>query len=79
MKYSMKFIILLIALVFAGVWVLSDSDTLKKVQSGELELYCLMQDGERQIQKEKVKGLIEGTWIFENKGYASQCRVKELE
>lgn len=76
----MKIILPVLVLIFsAGVWALSDSDTLKKVQSGELELHCLMKDGERQIQKEKVKDLIEGTWIFENKGYASQCRVKESE
>ena len=75
----MKIITLFIALLFACVWALSDLDTLKKVQSGELELHCLMQDGERQIQKEKVKYLIDGTWLFENKEYASQCRVKELE
>ena len=72
----MKIITLFIALLFVCAWSLSDLDTLKKVQSGELELHCLMQDGERQIQKEKVKYLIDGTWLFENKKYASQCRVE---
>ena len=75
----MKNIILPIALLLACALVLFDSGPLKKVQSGELALYCLMKDGERQIQKEKVKDFIEGTWIFENKGYASQCRVVELK
>lgn len=48
---------------------------LRKVQSGELTLVCVMKDGERVIDGSKVTGQIGGKWTFENGGYAGNCRI----
>ena len=51
-----------------------ERDRLAKVQSGEVELVCLMKDGERVIPPEMVTGLLDDTWVFKN-GSAKRCRI----
>lgn len=53
------------------------SSDLRAVQSGELELRCVMKDGERVIDGSKVTGLIDGKWTFDGGGYAGNCRIIE--
>ena len=51
-----------------------ERDRLEKVQSGEVELVCLLKDGERVIPPEMVTGLLDNTWVFKN-GSAKRCRI----
>lgn len=51
------------------------SGELREVQSGEVELVCVMKDGERVTDGSKVTGRIDGKWIFEGGGYAGNCRI----
>ena len=51
------------------------SADLRAVQSGEVELVCVMKDGERVIDGGKVTGQIGGKWTFEDGGYAGNCRI----
>ena len=51
------------------------SADLRKVQSGEFELVCVIKEGERVIDGGKVTGLIDGKWTFEGGGYAGNCRI----
>ncbi len=51
------------------------SGELRSVQSGEVELVCVMKDGERVIDGGKVTGRIDGKWIFEGSGFAGNCRI----
>ena len=55
-------------------WLSAD---LRAVQSGEVELICLMKDGLRTIAPEMVTGQLDGTWLFKN-GHASvrNCQIK---
>lgn len=53
------------------------SGELRAVQSGEVELVCVMKDGERVIDGGKVTGRIDGKWIFEGGGCAVNCRIIE--
>ena len=61
----------------AGLYALNYclSADLRAVQSGELELRCVINDGERVIDGGKVTGLMGDTWIFSN-GHAKNCSVK---
>lgn len=47
---------------------------LRKVQSGELTLVCVMKDEARTIAPSQVTGLMDGVWLFEN-GHARNCEV----
>ena len=60
-----------IAFGFAAMNYAASSD-LRKVQSGEVELVCVMKDGERTIEPNRVVDLMDGVWIFES-GHASNC------
>lgn len=51
------------------------SGELRAVQSGEVELVCVMKDGERVIDGGKVTGRIDGKWTFDDGGYAGNCRI----
>ncbi len=50
------------------------SGELRKVQSGELELRCVINDDSRTIKPNQVTGLMDGVWLFEN-GHARNCEV----
>ena len=50
------------------------SGELRSVQSGDVELVCVMKDGERVIDGSKVTGLMDGVWVFQN-GHARNCEV----
>ena len=63
-----------IAFSFAAINYAASSD-LRKVQSGEVELVCVMKDGERVIDGGKVNGRIDGKWTFDDGGYAGNCEV----
>lgn len=60
---------------FAGVTI-EENALVKKVQTGELILTCLMHDGERVIDGGMVTGIFEGVWKFKN-GQAKSCEVTE--
>lgn len=60
---------------FAAINYAANGD-LRAVQAGEVELVCVMKDGERVIDGDKVTGRIDGKWIFEN-GHASNCAMVE--
>ncbi len=63
-----------ISFSFAAINYAASID-LRKVQSGDVELVCVMKDGERVIDGGKVTGRIDGKWIFEGGGYAGNCRI----
>jgi len=74
----MNKVIALIVIVCSMAWLNhSLSSELRAVQSGEVELVCVMKDGERTIDGSKVAGLIDGKWVFEGGGYAGNCRIIE--
>lgn len=50
------------------------SADLRKVQSGELELRCAINDESHTIAPSQVTGLMDGLWLFQ-KGYARNCEV----
>ena len=51
------------------------SGELRAVQSGEVTLVCVMKDGDRVIDGDKVTGRIDGKWTFDDGGYAGNCEV----
>lgn len=67
---------ILIAIIFGLLHYLDkpERERLAQVQSGEVELVCLMKDGERVIEPEMVTGFLDGTWLFKN-GSAKRCRI----
>lgn len=67
---------IVIAIIFGLLHYLNEPerDRLAKVQSGEVELVCLLKDGERVIPPEMVTGLLDDTWVFKN-GSAKRCRI----
>jgi len=67
---------IVVAIVFGLLHYLNalERDRLAQVQSGEVELVCLMKDGERVIEPEMVTGLLDDTWVFKN-GSAKRCRI----
>lgn len=62
-----------IAFSFAAINYAASGD-LRKVQSGELELRCVINDEARTIKPSKVTGLMDGVWLFDN-GHARNCEV----
>lgn len=62
-----------IAFSFAAINYAASGD-LRKVQSGEVELVCVMKDEARTIAPSQVTGLMDGVWIFDN-GHARNCEV----
>lgn len=69
-----------ILLLFAVILFSEDKSavTLKRVQKGEVSLYCHIGSEYRFIEPSKVKDFVEGTWIFTN-GSASNCYVREAK
>ena len=59
---------------FAAINYAASGD-LRAVQSGEVELVCVMKDGDRVIDKSTVTGQIGSKWTFEDGGYAGNCRI----
>ena len=45
------------------------------MQNGDVDLVCVMKDGERVIDGSKVTGIIGSKWTFEYGGYAGNCAV----
>lgn len=62
-----------IAFSFAAINYAASSE-LRAVQSGELELRCVINDEARTIAPSQVTGLMDGVWLFEN-GHARNCEV----
>lgn len=58
---------------FAAINYAASGD-LRAVQSGEVELVCVMKDEARTIAPSQVTGLMDGLWLFQ-KGYARNCEV----
>lgn len=50
------------------------SGELRSVQSGELELRCVINDEALTISPSQVTGLMDGVWFFE-RGHAKNCEV----
>ena len=50
------------------------SGELRAVQSGEVELRCVINDDARTIAPSQVTGLVDGVWLFE-RGHAKSCEV----
>ena len=73
----MNKVIALIAIVCSMAWLNhSLSSELRSVQSGELELRCVIKDEARTIAPNQVVGLLDGVWLFDN-GHARNCEVVE--
>ena len=71
----MNKVIALIAIVCSMAWLNhSLSSELYAVQSGELELRCVINDEARTIAPSQVTGLMDGVWLFDN-GHARNCEV----
>ncbi len=66
-----------IAAVFAAINY-SACGELRAVQSGELELRCVLNDEARTIAPSQVTGLMDGLWLFEI-GHAKNCSAKRAE
>lgn len=62
-----------IAFSFAAINYAASGD-LRAVQSGEVELVCVMRDEARTINPNQVTGLMDGVWLFDN-GHARNCEV----
>ena len=62
-----------IAFSFATINYAASND-LRKVQSGEVKLVCVMKDEARTIKPSQVTGLMDGVWLFDN-GHARNCEV----
>lgn len=62
-----------IAAGFAAINYAASSE-LRAVQSGELELRCVINDEARTIAPSQVTGLMDGAWLFSN-GHARNCEV----
>ena len=62
-----------ISLGFAAINYAANGD-LRAVQSGELELRCVINDEARTIAPSQVTGLMDGVWLFSN-GHARNCEV----
>ena len=62
-----------IAAGFAAINYAASGD-LRKVQSGEVELRCVINDESRTIKPNQVTGLMDGVWLFDN-GHARNCEV----
>jgi hypothetical protein len=63
-----------VAILFCFAINYAANSNLRAVQSGELTLVCVMKDGERTIEPNRVVDLMDGVWIFDN-GHASNCEV----
>ena len=71
----MNKVIALIVIACSAVWLNhSLNSELYAVQAGELTLRCVMKDGERVIDPDKVVDLVDGVWLFDN-GHAKNCAV----
>lgn len=64
-----------IAFSFAAINYAASGD-LRAVQSGEVELRCVINDESRTIKPSQVTGLMDGVWLFDN-GHARNCEVIE--
>ena len=62
-----------IAFGFAAINYAASGD-LRKVQSGEVELRCVINDEARTIAPNQVTGLMDGVWLFDN-GHARNCEA----
>ena len=62
-----------IAFSFAAINYAASGE-LRKVQSGELELRCVINDEARTITPSQVAGLMDGLWLLES-GHARNCEV----
>lgn len=72
---KLPLIMICVALSFALVAInYALNVDLRKVQSGELELRCVINDESRTIAPNQVTGLMDGVWLFEN-GHARNCEV----
>lgn len=47
---------------------------IRAVQAGKVKLVCVMKDGERVIDPNKVVDLADGVWLLRN-GHAKNCEV----
>lgn len=73
----MNKIIALIVIICSAAWLNhSLNSELYAVQAGELTLVCVMKDGARVIDPDKVVDLVDGVWVFTN-GSAKSCGVIE--
>lgn len=67
---------LLTSIASAGVYLALDNDTYGKVKSGDLDLHCIFEDGERKVNKDYIEDYdVEFGWVFFN-GSAKNCRVE---
>lgn len=69
---------LLFASLFVGALIMGsfvEGNQASKVKSGQVELFCEMQDGFRSVDADKVLGFQDGVWIFVN-GSARNCYVR---
>lgn len=72
---KLPLIMICVALSFALVAInYAMNVDLRKVQSGELELRCVINDESRTIKPNQVTGLMDGVWMLDN-GHAKQCEV----
>lgn len=65
-----------IAFSFAAINYAASGELIA-VQSGELELRCVINDEARTIAPSQVTGLMDGVWLFEN-GHALNCEVTKV-
>ena len=78
-SYMIQTVALAVAILALLTVILFSEDksavTLKRVQKGEVTLYCYIGSEYRLIEPSKVKDFVEGTWVFTNGG-ASNCFIE---
>lgn len=78
-SYMIQTVALAVAILLLLTVILFSEDksavTLKRVQKGEVTLYCHIGSEYRLIEPSKVKDFVEGTWVFTNGG-ASNCFIE---
>ena len=78
-SYMIQTVALAVAILLLLTVILFSEDksavTLKRVQKGEVSLYCYIGSEYRLIEPSKVKDFVEGTWVFTNGG-ASNCFIE---
>ena len=71
-------IVCLIILIVTVLGRVMDSPDIRDVLEGDALLECHMKDGVRVIPTHMILYFHEGTWVFEDNGYAKQCRIIDI-
>lgn len=66
-----------VILILLATSKIHEDSMVDKVYLGKVKLFCMFEDGERQVDGKDVIDFINGYWIFNN-GSAKNCRTEEV-